>query len=55
MGSNFRADVAFLYVSKRVDGPADAARALGCSRDTAYRNWRALEDADVRRLLRLSA
>ncbi len=55
MGSNFRADVAYLYVSERARGPADAARALGCSRDAAYRNWRSLEDADVRDLLRLSA
>ncbi len=55
IGSNFRADVAYLYVSERAKGPADAARVLSCSRDTAYRNWRSLEDADVRKLLKLSA
>ncbi len=55
MGSNFRADVAYLYASKRAQGPADAARTLGCSRDTAYRNWRALEDADVGDLLKIPA
>jgi hypothetical protein len=54
MGPNFRADVAYLCLSG-VDGPAEVARILGCSRDTAYRNWRALEDANVREMLRVSA
>lgn len=54
MGANFRADVAYLFLSG-VEGPADAARVLGCSRDTAYRNWRALEEANVREMLRVPA
>ena len=54
-GPNFRADVVYLYVAGIASGPAEAARLLKCSRDTAYRNWRALEEADVRQLIRLSA
>lgn len=52
IGPNFRADIAYLYLSNRVHGPADAARFLKCSKDTAYRNWRAIEDADARKLLK---
>lgn len=55
IGPNFRADIAYLYLSNRAEGPADAARVLKCSRDTAYRNWKAIEEADVRSLVRLSA
>ena len=55
IGPNFRADIAYLYLSKRAGGPAEAARLLKCSRDTAYRNWKAVEEADVRSLVRLSA
>lgn len=55
MGANFRADVAYLYVSGLAGGPAAAARTLGCSRDTAYRNWRALEVAEAEKILKLSA
>jgi hypothetical protein len=55
IGPNFRADVVYLYVADIASGPAEAARILLCSRDTAYRNWRALEEADVRKLIRLSA
>jgi hypothetical protein len=54
MGANFRADVAYLFLAG-VGGPAAAARVLGCSRDTAYRNWRALEEANIREILRVSA
>ena len=53
MGPNFRADVAYLYLSGAAVGPAGAARLLACSRETAYRNWRALDDADARRVLKL--
>lgn len=55
IGANFRADITYLYISHAASGPAEAARILKCSRDTAYRNWRALEDADVRQVIRLSA
>lgn len=54
MGANFRADIAYLFLAK-VNGPAEAARLLGCSRDTAYRNWRALDEANAREMLRVSA
>lgn len=53
IGPNFRADTAYLYLSGAAQGPAEAARILGCSRDTAYRNWRALENADVKNVLML--
>jgi hypothetical protein len=55
MGPNFRADIAFLFLSELVSGPAEASRYLGCARDTAYRNWRALEAASVKEFIQLSA
>ncbi len=55
MGPNFRADTAYLYLTNSAGGPAEVARILGCSRDTAYRNWRALENSDARKVLRISA
>ncbi|MBI4405467.1 MAG: hypothetical protein HY537_14990 [Deltaproteobacteria bacterium] len=53
IGPNFRADVAYLYISGQATGPAETARVLQCARDTAYRNWRALEEADVRKMVTL--
>jgi len=55
MGPNFRADTAYLFVTETAKGPAEAARILQCARDTAYRNWRALEEAEVRSILKLTA
>jgi hypothetical protein len=55
MGANFRADIAYLYLSGAVDGPSAAAKVLDCARDTAYRNWKALDAANVRKMVRLSA
>ncbi len=44
-GPNLRADVATLMELKLVNNANQAAKKLGCSRDGAYRNWKALEEA----------
>ncbi len=54
IGPTFRADIAYLYLSKQATGPVDAARRLGCARDTAYRNWRAIVAADIGSLLKIA-
>lgn len=40
VGANFRADLIFLLIQKKVKNPNQAAKILCCSRETAYRLWR---------------
>ncbi len=42
MGPCFRADLAYLRITAEVSNPNQAIKILGCSRETAYRLWRAL-------------
>lgn len=40
IGPNFRADLIYLLSLKTVKNPNQAAKILGCSRETAYRLWK---------------
>jgi hypothetical protein len=40
IGANFRADLIWCLTQKAVQNPNQAAKALGCSRETAYRLWK---------------
>jgi len=40
VGANFRSDLIFFLTSKAIENPNQAAKILGCSRETAYRLWK---------------
>ncbi len=42
IGPNFRADLVYLIVAGLAENPNQAASLLGCSRETAYRLWKAV-------------
>jgi hypothetical protein len=42
IGTNFRADLAFIMAHKRASTAYQAAKILGCSHETAYRLWKGL-------------
>jgi hypothetical protein len=49
-GSNWRADIAYLIVTKASANAHQIASRLGCSYETAYRLKKALDEAPLRRL-----
>lgn len=51
-GTNWRADAATVMILGLAKNPYQAEQILGCAKETAYRNWRALKEADVEQLLR---
>src|SRR5690606_29899968 len=55
MGSNWRADVASVMVLGLAKTSYQAEKVLGCSSETAYRNWNALKEAGAEHLLKKSA
>ena len=46
-GANWRADVAWELVRDSEQTPYQVAKRLGCNMETAYRNWKALNEADA--------
>lgn len=40
VGANFRADLIYWLTEKTLENPNQAAKVLGCSRETAYRLWK---------------
>lgn len=54
-GANWRADMATVLVLQLAENPYQAEQLLGCSRETAYRNWKSLKVADVEKLLQGAA
>jgi len=51
-GTNWRADTAVVLLHGVAKNAYQTERILGCSRETAYRNWRSLIEADAGSLLR---
>lgn len=54
LGTNYRADVAYLRVSHLVDTAYGAMKILRCSKETSYRIWGSLEEARVEDFIRVS-
>ena len=54
-GPCWRADIAWEILRDPKQTPYRAAKTLGCNTETAYRNWKALEEADIENLLNLKA
>jgi len=54
-GTNWRADVASVMIQKLAENSYQAGKILGCSNETAYRNWKALKIANAEELLLRSA
>lgn len=54
LGSNFRADIAYVRIDRLVHSANGAMKLLNCSKETNYRIWNALEDARVEELIRIS-
>jgi hypothetical protein len=54
-GTNWRADMATVLVLGLAQNPYQAECILGCAKETAYRNWKALKEAEVETLLRGAA
>lgn len=46
-GTNWRADTAVVLIQGLAKNAYQVERILGCSRETAYRNWKSLIDADA--------
>jgi hypothetical protein len=55
LGSNFRADVAFIKLSKLALNPYQTMKLVGCSKETTYRIWKSLEEAKIEELFKYSA
>ena len=51
-GTNWRADVATVMLLGRAKTSYQAEKLLGCSTETAYRNWNALKEADLLTMLK---
>lgn len=51
-GSNWRADIVWQIYLNPDQTPYQVAKTIGCNTETAYRNWKALEQANVRDFLR---
>lgn len=54
-GTNWRADMATILLLGLASNPYQAELKLGCAKETAYRNWKALKDAEVEKLLKDAA
>ena len=54
-GTNWRADTATILVLGKAKNPYQAERILGCAKETAYRNWKALKEAGAETLLKGAA
>jgi hypothetical protein len=52
-GSNFRADMAYLFLRQKVTNAFQAEKFLGCSRETAYRLWKAFQEVECGKILRV--
>lgn len=50
-GTNWRADMAAVMIQKLAKNSYQAEKILGCSRETAYRNWNALKAANAEEIL----
>ncbi len=51
-GTNWRADVATTILLELAKTSYQAGKVLGCSSETAYRNWNALKEVEIERLLK---
>ena len=51
-GTNWRADIAWQMYLDPDQTPYQVAKTLGCNMETAYRNWKALEQANAKEFLR---
>ncbi len=54
LGTNYRADIAFVRTSRLVDTAYGAMKFLHCSKETSYRIWGSLEEARVEDFIRVS-
>lgn len=52
-GSNFRADMAYLFLRQKVANAFQAEKLLGCSRETAYRLWKVFQEVECGKILRV--
>lgn len=52
-GANWRADIVWKMLQDAQQTPYQVAKKLGCTTETAYRNWYALEEADALGWLKL--
>ena len=52
-GSNFRADMAYLFLREKASNAFQAEKFLGCSRETAYRLWKAFQEVDCSKILKV--
>lgn len=50
-GANWRADIAMEMLRKADQTPYRIAKTLGCNTETVYRNWNALQEANVMEFL----
>ncbi len=55
LGTNYRADIAFVRTSRLVDTAYGAMKFLHCSKETSYRIWGNLEEARVEDFIRVTA
>ena len=53
LGTNYRADIAFVRTSRLVDTAYGAMKFLHCSKETSYRIWGSLEEARVEDFIRV--
>lgn len=53
-GSNFRADIAFVKLTKLAKNPYGTMKLIRCSKETTYRIWSSLDEANVEALLQAS-
>jgi hypothetical protein len=53
-GTNWRADIAWLMLQDAEQTPYQVAKTLGCNMETAYRNWKALKEANATTALRVA-
>lgn len=54
LGTNYRADIAFVRTSRLVDTAYGAMKFLHCSKETSYRIWGSLEEARVEDFFRVN-
>ncbi len=53
LGTNYRADIAYVRVTRLVDTAYGAMKLLGCSKETGYRLWGSLEEARIEDFMRV--
>lgn len=53
-GTNWRADIAWQLLQFPNKTPYRVAKDLGCTTETAYRNWQALKEANAEQILRVA-